>query len=265
MTAAKTALLAMATLMLSTSAWAAPATTTYTSTDGLPARMKALQTANPGRVTIAKMNGKPVYFVNTQNFSTSAKAEQFRVAVLKALGTNTVRAWNTTDWLQVGTGMGINKSLSAANQGKHFALFNHFVDQPWALPCSEETCVLIKLTNAQLKNKSGKGFDQYMTAIRNDFYGTLGETEYNGDYNGPPFVTGRTSSKHNCTSWFTNWLQKKVGGGLEYGADPGSWCQSTARSGATPVRGLLVFNHPNTPTEGAKLPSSFNLYWGDVH
>lgn len=260
---AKTVVVAAAWL-LAAPAWAAPAWAAP-APDGLLTRMQALKTSYPTRVSIAKMHGRSAYFVNTQNFQTPAKADQFRVALLKALGTNTVRAWNTTDWLQVGTGTGTNSALSAANQGKHFALFNHFVDEPWVLPCSEETCVLIKLSNAQLKNSQGKGFDQYMTAIRTDFTKALGETIYNGDYNGPPFVTGRKTSGHNCTSWFTNWLERKVGGGLEYGADPGTWCQSTARGSATPVRGLLVFNHPHAPANGATVPSNFNLYWGDVH
>jgi hypothetical protein len=244
---------------LSTLAWAKP------KEDGLLTRMTALKAAYPGRVTIAKLHGRPAYFVNAQGFETSAKAETFRLAVLKALGTNTVRAWNTTDYLQVGTGVGPNASLCATNQGKHFALYNHFRDSAWQLPYAEETCVLFKLTNAQLKNKQGKGFDQYLNAIRSDFGGTLGETRYNGDWNGPPFVTGNRSSGHNCTSWFTNWMERFVGGGLEYGADPGTWCQSTARSTATPIRGLLIFNHRNPPADGAKLKSSFGLYWGDVH
>jgi hypothetical protein len=253
----RTALIAAACL-LAAPAWAAQP-------DGLMTRMQALKTTYPTRVTIANLHNRPAYFVNTQSFQTPAKAEAFRVALLKALGTNTVRAWNTTDWLQVGTGKGTNSALGAANQGKHFALFNHFRDYEWALPCSEETCVLIKLTNKQLKNSQGKGFDQYMNAIRSNFSGALGETIYNGDWDGPPFVTGNRNSGHNCTSWFTNWLERFVGGGLEYGADPGTWCQSTARSHATPLRGMLIFNHPHAPANGATLPSNFNLYWGDVH
>ena len=235
-----------------------------TTSDTLLVRMQALKARYPGQVTIATLARRPAYFVKTTNLD-ATQTERFRTDLLKALGTNTIRAWNTTDWLQCGTGVGTNRKLSSQNQGKHFALYNTFRDYTWALPSSEETCVLLKVSNNQLSNSRGKGFDQYINAIRSDFYGALGETDYNGDYDGPPFVTDNPSGKHNCTSWFTNWFKKFVGGGMQYGADPGSWCEDTALSSARPVRGLLVFNHPHTPQDGAQLPSNFQLYWGDVH
>lgn len=235
-----------------------------TTKDSLQRRMEKLRTRYPNQVSIAYMNNRPAYFIKTDNMSTK-QASTFRNALLYTLGTNTLRIWNTTDWLQVGTGKGSNKKLSSENRGKQFALYNHFRDMSWSLPEGQETSVLVKLKNTQLQNPRGKGFDQYINAIRNDFQGTLGETDYNGDYSGPPFVTGDPQSKHNCTSWMTNWLKREVGGGFRYGADPGSWCISTASNPTSAVRGLLVFNHPNTPQNGAQLQSSFPLHWGDVH
>lgn len=238
---------------------------TATYRDSLYYRMKSLQRSYPNQVSIAFMHNRPAYFLKTTDLGQS-QTTQFRKDLLKTLGTNTLRAWNTTDWLQVGTGTGSNPKLSQQNQGKHFALYNHFRDNTWQLPTGQQSCVLVKLKNSQMKNSRGKGFDQYMNAIRSDFSGALGRTDYNGDWNGPPFVTGRANSAHNCTSWFTSWLKQEVGRGFRYGADPGSWCISTARSSsAKGVRGLMVFNHPNTPQNNARLSSNFQLYWGDVH
>jgi len=261
--------LGLALLMLATAPAQASSSTFLT-------RVKRLQTRYPGQINIATMNRRPAIFVSTKfgqgdyyNWTPAqqAKFEAFRKDLLKALGTNTVQAFNPVgdDYLHVGTGTGTSTKLAAANKGRVINLYGNLHDEPYDLPdpSTERTCVLVNLTNKQLTNTQGKGFDQYLTAIRNDYNTngnmdqTLGAVEYNGGT--PPFVSGRSDGTHNCTSWFTSWLQKFVGGGFYYGADPPSWCRSTSTCSARALRGMLIFNHANPPQDGQSIPNSFPL------
>lgn len=228
-------------------------------------RMYALRAKYRGHVHIAQMNNKPAVFINTDfgqgdyyswTSAQQTKFKSFRKDLLKTLGTNTLQLWNPVggDWLHVGTGTGYNNKLAADNKGKTIKLYSYYGANDFEVPTpgTERTALMVKLKNTQL----GK-FNTYLEKIKTDFEGTLGETEYNGGV--PPYVSGRSTGSHNCTSWMTSWLQKEVGGGLSYGADPPSWCRWTARSDATPLRGVIVFNHPNAPHTGQTVPSNFPL------
>jgi hypothetical protein len=229
------------------------------------ARMYSLREQYRGFVHIATKGGKPAIFINTdfgvgqyENWSEAQKArfQKFRSELLAVLGTNTLQLWNPVgdDWLHVGMGTGGSRLLDQENKGQTLKLYDYHTLHEFEIPTpgTERTTVLVKLTNPQLAK-----YNTYLRGIKTDFYGTLGETEYNGGI--PPYVSGRPDGTHNCTSWMTSWLTKEVDRDLRYGADPPSWCRSTARGDAQALRGILVFNHPNAPHTGEVIDNAFPL------
>jgi hypothetical protein len=260
-----------------------------TGADASPAtflrRMYRLRSKYRGHVHIAKMDmgrsrdKRPAIFINTDfgrgEFHTWTSAQQqkfnsFQRDLSKALGTNTIRIWNPHepgtdqggDWLQVASCKGYNPRLEPQNRNKHWSCYSSIREREPALPQpgQEQTNVLVKLKNPQLT-----AFNKYINAIKRDYRGTLGETNYNGGT--PPYVSGRSTGSHNCTSWMTSWLKKEVGNGFRYGADPPSWCKSTACDPyARSVRGVVVFNHPNAPHTGQTISRNFQLsFAGEVN
>lgn len=232
-------------------------------------RLFDLRAQYRGHVHIARMNGKPAVFINTdfgqgsyRRWTPAQKRrfQRFQKDLLKTMGTNTLQLWNPVgdDWLRVGTGTGRNQRLAAENKGQKIKLYNRYESNPFIIPepGTQRSTVMVKLKNPQLSK-----LNAYLEAIKSDFRGTLGRTDYYGGV--PPYVSGRADGAHNCTSWMTSWLEKEVGGGLDYGADPPSWCRATARysNHIQPVRGVLVFNHPNAPHTGQSIPYNFPLHF----
>lgn len=276
------ALLVGAAALTAIAAMPAPAQARYQS---FLSRLYSLRSSYRGHVHIAKMDmggtnsKRPVIFINTDFGSGSyhtwtaaqkQKFNTFQADLSKALGTNTVRIWNPHergtdqggDWLQVASCKGTNTRLDAANRNKHWSCYSSIYERDATIPMpgTEQTVLTVKLKNPQLTK-----FNTYINAIKADYRGTLGETDYNGGT--PPYVSGRSTGSHNCTSWMTSWLTKHVGNGFRYGADPPSWCARTGRDPeARSVRALLVFNHPNAVHTGQTIPRDFQLsFAGEVN
>jgi hypothetical protein len=121
----------------------------------------------------------------------------------------------------------------------------------------ERTVAMIKLDNTQLTE-----LNTYLTAIADDFEGTLGPADYYGGT--PPYFGG---TDHNCTSWFSNFLNRKVSTEFSTHANPASMLRSITRGNyqgktAQAFRALLVFNHANPPAKGATISRDFPLEFG---
>ena len=253
-------------------------------------RLKDFAQKYPTQVTLATKQGKPAIFLNTQVCQTEAKATAFYGDLYSTLGLNTIMIWNPAgdNYFHLAFGTGTNANLDSQYHAKAMRLYSciHIwditagnmkeecesdddYDEDDYVDLNEDPCfdsyqvgaeravALIKLSNAQLKD-----LNTYLNAIQDDFVGTLGPAEYNGGT--PPYFGG---SEHNCTSWFTIWLNKKVSTKFPTSANPASLMQSVTTGGysgqlADEFRALLVFNHANPPQSGATIPKSFPLDFG---
>jgi hypothetical protein len=239
----------------------------------------------PTQVVLAKKAGKPAIFVDTKVCTTKALTKAFYADLNKMMGPNTLSLWNPAEENYFHLGLQDSTKLDEMYRNKSIRLYSHihiwdntlgnlddecdsnYDDDNEYLdyvedPCydsyqvkRERTVALVKLTNTQMVE-----LNTYLDAIVDDFDGTLGPAEYNGGK--PPYFGG---SKHNCTSWFTYFLNKKVSTQFSSHASPASMMKSYTGawgSVATAFRALLVYNHPNPPASGATLSASFPLEVG---
>jgi hypothetical protein len=258
---------------------------------GFAARLQAFAQKHPGHVTVASKQGRPAIFVKTSFSADESLVKTFFADLYAMLGGNTIMIWNPAgdNYFHLGLGIDDRKNLDATFRQKSIRLYSHFHVWDNSLGNLDESCgegdyddeeneyldlvedpchdpdqidreravALIELSDAQLKDLS-----TYLGAIRDDFEGTLGPADYYGGV--PPYFGGE---KHNCTSWFTVWLNQRVSSAFPTSANPASLLQSVTTGGysgtlAKEVVGLLVFNHPNPPAAGAELPKSFPLDFG---
>ena len=234
---------------------------------------------------MASKAGKPAIFVDTKVCTTEALTRAFYDDLYSMSGANTVMIWNPAEENYFHLGLNNSAKLDSYYHNKSIRLYSHihiwdntlgnlddecdsnydedneyldYIDEPCHDSYQvkrERTVAMIKLTNEQVTD-----LNTYLDEIVDDFDGTLGPAEYNGGK--PPYFGG---SQHNCTSWFTYFLNKKVSTQFSVHANPASMMKSYTGawgSVATAYRALLVFNHPNPPQSGATLPASFPLEVG---
>lgn len=125
---------------------------------------------------------------------------------------------------------------------------------------AERAVALIVLSNAHMEL-----LNEYLVAITDNPDENLGPSEYNGGV--PPYFTGDPDGKHNCTSWFSEWLSRKVSSQFPSYYNPAALLKAYTRGGysgqlADRFRALLVFNHPNPPQSGDTIPWDFPLDFG---
>jgi hypothetical protein len=125
---------------------------------------------------------------------------------------------------------------------------------------AERAVALIVLSDDQMVL-----LNTYLAAITDDPSTNLGPSSYNGGV--PPYFTGDPNGKHNCTSWFSEWIHRKVSSEFAVYYNPAALMKSWTTGGwsgqlATRFRGLLVFNHPTPPASGATISKSFPLDFG---
>ncbi len=251
---------------------------------GFAARLQAFAQKHPGYVTLATKQGRPAIFVKTAFSADESYVKAFYADLYTMIGGNTLMIWNPAgdNYFHLGIGLDDKKNLDAMFRQKSIRLYSHFHvwdsslgnlddgcsegeyddEESSFLDLQEEPCfdrsqvdreravALIELSDAQMKD-----LGTYLDAIRDDFEGTLGPAEYNGGV------------QHNCTSWFTVWLNQKVSSTFPTSANPASLMQSVTTGGwsgklAKEMIALLVFNHPSPPASGADLPKSFPLDFG---
>ncbi len=255
----------------------APATGTFAD------RLQAFAQRYPSLVVQASKLGRPAIFFKTPSFSNDeAKVKEVFGELWKLLGPNTIMIWNPAGDNYFHLGLPDSKSLDAMFRQRAIKLYSHFhvwndslgnLDEPASGEYEddyldlvsdpvydqeqidrERTVALLTLTDAQLAQ-----LNTYLKAIADDFNGTLGPADFNGGV--PPYLGG---DKHNCTSWFTNWLNKYVSSSFPTSVNPASLVSSVIGGGwsgslAKEYLALLVFNHPSPPAAGTALPSSFPL------
>jgi hypothetical protein len=125
---------------------------------------------------------------------------------------------------------------------------------------AERAVALILLTNAQMTL-----LNDYLVAITDDPDTNLGPSEYNGGV--PPYFTGDPDGKHNCTSWFSEWLHRKVSYEWPVYYNPAALMKAYTTGGysgqlASQFRALLVFNYHTPPASGATVPENIALDFG---
>jgi len=125
---------------------------------------------------------------------------------------------------------------------------------------AERAVALIVISNAEMTL-----LDDYLAAITDEPSTNLGPSDYYGGV--PPYFTGDPNGKHNCTSWFSEWLYRKVSTEFPTYYNPAALLKAYTTGGysgqlAAKFRALLVFNHPNPPAHGATIPKSFPLDFG---
>jgi hypothetical protein len=258
---------------------------------GFAARLQSFAQKYPGYVTLATKQGRPAIFVKTTFSADESTVKAFYADLYATIGGNTIMIWNPAgdNYFHLGLGIDDQKNLDAICRQKSIRLYSHFHvwdnslgnldeacsegdyddDEYSYLDLQEEPChdqsqidreravALIALSDAQMKD-----LNSYLGAISDDFEGTLGPADYYGGT--PPYFGGE---KHNCTSWFTVWLNQRVNSAFPTSANPASLMQSVTTGGwsgklAKEMVGLLVFNHPSPPKSGADLPASFPLDLG---
>lgn len=225
---------------------------------GFVQRMCALGQQYPGRVAVCKLNSRPAIFINSNFSGNTAQRDQFKSALLSALGSSTVHAYNDGGHLHVGTGKGGATQLRAAYQGRNIDLYDSLNLCDYSLPSYERSCVMFKLPSTALTK-----FDTYVNAIETDFEGTLGETVYEGQPAPPPYFSGNSSNAHNCTTWFSYFMRLKADRSVQSRHSPYMFTSKNAEANASSMRGVLVFNMQNAPAHGSDLASSFfqRLTW----
>ncbi|MCC6751561.1 MAG: hypothetical protein IT371_28170 [Deltaproteobacteria bacterium] len=262
----------------------------YVSFEG---RLRAFAQRNRAYVTMATKQGRPAVFIKTAALPNEAAAKKLHADLLATFGTNTLMLWNPADdnYMHVGTGTGTNLRMDRRFRGKAMRLYDHFhlwnmsagnldeecysedeeydegtnlfYDEPCYDPDQvdrQRTVALVKLTNTQLG-----GLSKYLSAITDDFEGTLGPSDYYGGT--PPYISGRADGEHNCTTWITSWLNKYVSRQISTHANPASFVRSLVHGDyngrlLSIYRAVVVFNHPNPPAEGATIDSRFPLEFG---
>jgi len=226
-------------------------------------RMMSLRQRYQGKVHVAKLNNRPAVFINTDfgqgsynSWTTEQKAQfnQFKRDLQKAVGANTLHAYNDGGHLHVGTGISSTSALASGYKGKNIDIYGslNLCDYSMARPGNNRTCVLFKLPTSKLRL-----FNTYVQAIENDFHGTLGRVEYNGRPAPPPYISGNSNNAHNCTTWLSYFLNKKVDSSVQNRHSPYTFCKYNSKGNANTMRGIMVFNHPNAPHTGQSLSSSF--------
>jgi len=254
-------------------------------------RVQALKAKYSSKVTLATKQGKPAIFVKTDSFSSESQTKAFYADLYKMVGGNTIMIWNPAgdNYFHLAFGQGYpNSKLSQKYYKKAMRLYSVIhvwdieggnldsecyddddYDEDSYVDWNDEVCIdddqvgaeravaLIKLTNTQLKE-----LDKYLNAIVDDFPGTLGPEEYNGGT--PPYFGG---SQHNCTSWFSVFLDRKVSSSYPTYANPASLMKSITTGGyngqlTSSFRALLVFNHSDPPQSGATISKNFPLDFG---
>jgi len=265
--------------------WGGSGTTTGSFDD----RVKALAQKYPTQVTLATKQGKPAIFLDTRVCQTEAQATAFYGNLYAAVGLNTIMIWNPAgdNYFHLAFGTGTNANLDTVYHGKALRLYSHIhiwdatagnmdegcgdgdYDEEEYVDLEQDPCFdsyqveaqravgLITLTDAQLKD-----LNTCLNAIQDDFPGTLGPAEYNGGT--PPYFGG---TQHNCTSWFSIWLNKKVSSTFSTSANPASLLRSVTTGGysgqlASEFTALVVFNHPSPPASGATIAKDFPLDFG---
>jgi hypothetical protein len=147
-------------------------------------------------------------------------------------------------------------------------------DDIWECPAYEtcyESCIAASTEKERavalivLSNQHMVLLNTYLAAITDDPAKNLGPSTYNGGV--PPYFTGDPNGKHNCTSWFSEWISREVSSEFASYYNPAALMKSWTTGGwsgqlATRFRALLVFNHPNTPQDGATIGKSFPLDFG---
>jgi hypothetical protein len=252
-------------------------------------RLQDFKQKYPTQVVLATKQGKPAIFVNTKVCTTEAQATAFYEDLYKTVGTSTIMFWNPAgeNYFHLAFAGGWNnENLDDRFYFKAMRLYSHlhlwditagnmddecgygdyddqYVDEQTE-PCfdsyqveRERAVALVKLDDAQLKS-----LNTYLEAIIDDFPGTLGPADYNGGT--PPYFGG---TKHNCTSWFTKWINKEVSSKFPTSANPASFLRSVTTGGyggqlAPEFRALLVFNHASPPQDGATIDQDFPLDFG---
>lgn len=253
-------------------------------------RLAAFKQKYPTQVIVAEKQGKPAIFVDTKVCTTEAEATAFYADLYKMVGSSTAMLWNPAgdNYFHLAFGAGPATSLDSYFQMKAIRLYSCIHIWDASAGNLEEECyddeeydeddyvdenldacydsdqvereravALVELDDAQLKS-----LNTYLEAIMDDFEATLGPADYYGGT--PPYFGG---SKHNCTSWFTTWINKEVSSKYPTSANPASFLQSVTTggwSGTLPpgFQALLVFNHASPPQDGATIPKDFPLDFG---
>ena len=229
-------------------------------------RVESLATRYPGKVVLAKYNQRPAVFINLQGGGAAIKND-----ILKTLGANTIHCYNDEGHLHTVTGVTPGQNtLPAAMQGKNWDLYtqgygaNRWGQPPsWPSDGQQRPCVMFKLPTSGLPK-----LNAYLDAITNNFDATLGPTVFEGNPYPPPYF-GNPQGAHNCTTWMaallTRGAPKGLGlTGIQPRHSPWMFCYANAKTNASALRGIIVFNHSSPPQPGATITQSFfnSLNWG---
>lgn len=119
---------------------------------------------------------------------------------------------------------------------------------------------LIELSDSQISE-----LNSYMAAITDHPEANLGPGDPNGGV--PPYLSGDPDGKHNNTSWFSEWLNRKVSPQFPNMHNPAQLIRAYTTGGpdgqlADSFRGLMVFNHDTPPASGANVPKDIPLDFG---
>jgi|GEM_PF-2834075 hypothetical protein len=273
----------------------------WTGTGGyktFPERVAAFAAKYPTMVTQATKQGRPAIFLKTTKLVEATAPDEDAIRAFYAdyyamLGTHTAMAWNPAgeNYFHLWTPSGSQLSPRFRNVSmrlySHFHVWNvalgnldnecydedddyddedatsDFVDSECLSEGdvgNERTVALLKMDSDQLTS-----LNTYLEAIDDDFYGTLGQVEFNGGT--PPYLGGGEDGQHNCTSWFSIWANQSLSSALPMYANPASLIRAYTQGSysgtlATPLRALVVFNHPDPPAEGADLDRNFPIEVG---